>query len=221
MRRSAGTPQKSEEPGDLNLKECVEYIASELPFRPRETESLGSKIILKGGAMAAATTFVTVEEYLRSSFEPDAEYINGQIEERAVGENDHSAWQGAIYFWFQQQAQKDQIRARTELRVQVAPTSFLVPDVTLLSRNLPIEQIVTHPPIAVFEILSPTDTLKRVMAKCGQYEHMGIQTILFIDPDGPRYQYAAGRLEPLQARAFDLPGCSARFDLDEIEKLID
>jgi hypothetical protein len=52
-------------------------------------------MILKGGAMAAATTFVPVEEYLRSSFEPDAEYVDGQIEERAVGENDHSAWQGS------------------------------------------------------------------------------------------------------------------------------
>ncbi len=171
--------------------------------------------------MAAATTFVPVEEYLRSSFEPDAEYVDGQIEERAVGENDHSAWQGAIYAWFQQQAKQGQIRVRPELRVQVAPTTFLVPDVTLLDRNRPIEQVVTHPPVAVFEILSPTDTLKRVMAKCGQYERMGIQTILVIDPDGPKYKFAAGRLEPLELRAFDLPGSSARFDLDEIEKLLD
>jgi Uma2 family endonuclease len=105
--------------------------------------------------------------------------------------------------------------------VQVAPTCFLVPDVTLLDRSLPIEQIVTHPPVAVFEILSPADTLKRVMANCGRYERMGIRTILVIDPDGPKYQFVAGRLEPLEARAFDIPGSSARFDLDEIEKLLD
>jgi hypothetical protein len=59
------------------------------------------------------------------------------------------------------------------------------------------------------------------MAKCGMYARMGIQTILVIDPDGPRYRYAAGRLEPLELRAFEIPGSSARFDLDEIEKLID
>jgi Uma2 family endonuclease len=171
--------------------------------------------------MAAATAFVPVEEYLRSSFEPDAEYVDGQIEERAVGENDHSAWQGAIYFWFQQQAKSGQIRVRTELRVQVAPTCFLVPDVTLLDRNLPIEQIVTHPPVAVFEVLAPADTLKRIMAKCGRYERMGVGTILVIDPDGPKYQYVSGRLEPLQVRSFDIPGSSCRFDLDEIEKLLD
>jgi Uma2 family endonuclease len=171
--------------------------------------------------MAAATTFITVEEYLQSSFEPDAEYIEGEIEERAVGEFDHSIWQKAIVFWFEQQAKTGQIRVCPELRVQVAPTSFLVPDVTLLDRNRPIEQIVTHPPVAVFEILSPADALKRVMAKCGRYERMGIRTILVIDPDGPKYRFIEGRLEPLEARAFDLPGCQARFDLDEIEKLLD
>jgi Uma2 family endonuclease len=171
--------------------------------------------------MATAASFVTVEEYLRSSFEPDAEYVDGEIEERVVGENDHSVWQGAIYTWFQQQAKTTQIRVRPELRVQVAPNCFLVPDVTLLDRNLPIEQIVTHPPVAVFEILSPADSLKRVMTKCGKYEQMGIRTILVIDPDGPKYRYVAGRLEPLDARAFDIPGSLSRFDLDEIEKLLD
>jgi hypothetical protein len=47
--------------------------------------------------MATATNVITVQEYLRSSFEPDAEYVAGQVEERTVRENDYSAWQGAIY----------------------------------------------------------------------------------------------------------------------------
>ena len=89
-----------------------------------------------------------------------------------------------------------------------------VPDVTLLDRNRPIEQIVTHPPVAVFEILSPTDALKRVMAKCGQYERMVIQTILVIDPDGPKYQYVAGPLLRYSRQLLPLRP-------DEIEKLLD
>lgn len=117
--------------------------------------------------MASVTTFVPMEEYLRSSFEPDAEYVDGQIVERAAGEYDHSIWQKAIVFWFELQAKKGRIRVCPELRVQVAPTRYLVPDVTLLDRNLPIERIATHPPVAVFEILSPEDALKRVMTKCG------------------------------------------------------
>jgi Uma2 family endonuclease len=178
-------------------------------------------MVFSGGTMAATTTFISVEEYLRSSFEPDAEYVDGQIEERPMGENDHSAWQKALCVWFENQAKEAQIRVRPELRVQVAPTTFLVPDVALLDRNRPVEKIATYPPVAVFEILSPEDTFKRVTVKCGQYHRMGIQTILVIDPDGPTYQYSAGSLRELVDRAFDLPGSTARFDLDEIQRLLD
>lgn len=54
-----------------------------------------------------------------------------------------------------------------------------------------------------------------------RHERMGIETIVVIDPDGPAYRFVAGSLEPLESRAFDLPGSKARFDLDEIEKLLD
>lgn len=169
----------------------------------------------------AATSFVPIQVYLTSSFEPDADYVDGEIEERAMGENDHSAWQAAIVAWFRQQAKDGQIRVRPELRVQVSATRFRVPDVALIDRNLPQDPIAVHPPVAVLEILSPEDTLRKVMTRCADYEHMGIQTILVIDPQGPKYHYQAGRLEPLESRAFDIPGSRSRFDLDEIEKLID
>jgi Uma2 family endonuclease len=64
-----------------------------------------------------------------------------------------------------------------ELRVQAAPTRFRVPDVTVLDRSLPVEQIITHPPIAVFEVLSPEDTLSRLKRKLEDYRTMGIPQI--------------------------------------------
>ena len=173
--------------------------------------------------MAAAPVFVPVEEYLRSSWSPDAEYIDGQILEResTMGENDHSAWQAAICAWFQPQAVQAGVRVRPELRVQVDAYCFLVPDVALLDRSLPAEPFATHPPVAVFEVLSPDDHLKRVMKKGERYEKMGIRTILIIDPEGPAYRFREGKLEPLGERAFTLAGSEARFDLDEIAKLVD
>jgi hypothetical protein len=74
---------------------------------------------LKESAMATAITPMTVEDYLRSSFSPDVEYIDGQIEQRNMGENDHSAWQEALCAWFRAQAIPAGIRVRPELRVQV------------------------------------------------------------------------------------------------------
>jgi Uma2 family endonuclease len=173
--------------------------------------------------MAATTqpTYVPVEVYLKSSYEPDAEYVDGVIEERPMGENDHSAWQHALDVWFGQYEKEWGIRVRPELRVQVASHRFRVPDLALLDRSLPPERFATHPPIAVFEILSPEDSLNRMMTKLADYERMGIKTILVLDPNGRHFRYLAGKLEPLPAEPFDLPGSACRFDLSAIEKLLD
>jgi Uma2 family endonuclease len=109
---------------------------------------------------------VPLQVYLHSSeYEPDAEYVDGEIEERPMGEFDHNAWQQAIQLWFWQHAKEWNTRVVPEQRIRVAQTRFRVPDVTVLDRSRPIEQIVTHPPIAVFEVLSPEDTLRRLTRK--------------------------------------------------------
>lgn len=172
-------------------------------------------------AAASQPAFVPVEVYLRSSYEPDAEYVDGVIEERPMGENDHSSWQLALQHWFRLHAKEWGIRVRPELRIQVSKSRFRVPDVAILDRNLRVEQIITHPPIAVIEVLSPEDSLNRMIAKLADYEQMGIRTILVLDPNGRHFRYCRGGLESLPPQPFDLAGSTARFDLTEIEKLLD
>ena len=41
-------------------------------------------------------TSVSVEEYLRTSYEPEMEYVDGQLVDRHVGEYDHSLMQAMI-----------------------------------------------------------------------------------------------------------------------------
>jgi len=165
---------------------------------------------------------VPVEVYLRSSYEPDAEFVDGLIEKRPMGQYDHSCWQHAIDVWFTQHEKEWGIRARPGLRVRVAKSNFRVPDVVILDRSVPVEQIVTHPPIAVFEVLSPEDSHSRLMIKLADHERMGIRTIIVIDPEtGNHSRYTSGRLERLPAEPFDLPGSQCRFDLKGIEALLD
>lgn len=171
--------------------------------------------------MVAVPQPTPLEVYLTSSFEPDAEFADGRIEERSVGEYDHSSWQHAIELWFGNHSAEWGIRARPELRVQVAPQKYRVPDVVILDRRRPIEQIITQPPIAIIEILSPQDSLARMMTRLADYEVMGIQTILVLDPQGKHYRFRNGALEPLTETSFQLPGSACRFDLAEIEKLLD
>jgi Uma2 family endonuclease len=164
---------------------------------------------------------VPIEVYLGSTFEPDAEYVDGVIEERQMGEWSHADLQTAVLLYFLSHRAEWAIRAAPELRVQVSERNYRVPDVTVLDRTLPIEQIITHPPIAVVEILSPEDSLTRMLGKLNEYERMGIKSILILDPNGPHYQFANGALQPLSAEPFTLSGSKCRFDLDAILKLRD
>ena len=155
--------------------------------------------------MAAQPSLIPVEEYLRTISDPDCEYVAGVIEERPVGEHDHATWQTILAAFFTIRQKEWDIEARTELRVQVAHNRFRVPNVTILSRSAPREQIIKHPPLAVFEILSPEDLMTRILEKLADYERMGIGAIWLIEPKKPVfYRYSQGQLTP--GTVFELPG---------------
>jgi Uma2 family endonuclease len=106
------------------------------------------------------------------------------------------------------------------LRVQTGPENFRIPDVALLSRNAPREQIVTHPPLAVFEILSPEDSMTRMLDKLAEYERMGIGAIWVIEPRKQLYfHYRDGQLAP--ESVFELPGSAFSVPFAEIAALVD
>jgi Uma2 family endonuclease len=153
---------------------------------------------------------MSVEEYLKTTADPDCEYVAGIVEERPVGEYDHATWQIALAGYFLAREKELQILSRPELRVQTGPENFRVPDVTLLSRTAPREQIITHPPLAVFEILSPEDSMTRMLEKLADYERMGIGAIWVIEPKKRLYyRFRDGQLAP--ATVFELPAAHSRF----------
>jgi Uma2 family endonuclease len=168
----------------------------------------------------ATTTFVPIETYLRTEREPDCEYVDGAIVERPMPEYDHSTWQFALLLFFSANGRKWNIRARAELRTQVSPTRFRVPDVTVLSRSAPVEQITVTPPLAVFEILSPENTMTGMLEKLADYERMGISGIWVIEPKKHvAYGYSAGKLETVQT--LGLPTLGVTFTLENIAAFID
>ncbi len=110
--------------------------------------------------MATAASSIPIEVYLRSGseYEPDAEYVDGVIEEQAMGQWDHATWQAASMQWFVAHAAEWHIRVLPELRLRVSPTRVRIPDVAVLDRDQPKEPVPTRPPFAVFEALSLEDT---------------------------------------------------------------
>lgn len=130
----------------------------------------------------ATSPLISVSEYLHSDWSPDREYVDGEVQERNLGEYDHASLQNYLLFLFQTNAQRWQVKARPELRVQVAAQRFRVPDVTVLRHDHPAEQIITTPPLLAIEILSPEDRFGRMDQKITDYLQMGIKAVWVIDP---------------------------------------
>jgi Uma2 family endonuclease len=104
------------------------------------------------------------------------------------------------------------------LRVRVAANRYRVPDVTVLDPSQPREQVITHPPLAVFEILSPEDTLQRLKRRLEDYRVMGIAEIRVIDPqDSTYYRYEEGQL--LRNDTFSHAGKGIVFEINQIKDL--
>ena len=135
---------------------------------------------------------VSINEYLSTSYDPDCDYVDGVIEERNLGENDHAGLQSETYFRLRSRSIEWGIRAVVEQRVQVSPTRFRVPDICVVLGGRPKEQIFTTPPFICIEILSPEDRLSRVQERMNDYLHFGVPYMWLLDPETQKaYRWTA------------------------------
>ncbi len=177
----------------------------------------------------SSTTSISIGEYLRTSYRPDRDFIDGRVEERNVGEHDHAAVQAALILWFGQHQNDWRIEVLPEQRMRISPSRYRVPDICLVSLDEPVEQILTRPPLACIEILSPEDTLRRMqgpperaaVARCGaeqrvdDYRDFGIPHIWILDP--ATYKgYDCTSSGFLEATEFSVAGTGIRLVLSEL-----
>ena len=80
----------------------------------------------------AATHLVSVEEYLRTAYEPDAEYVEGRIIRRSAPQFDHGRLQAQLAAYFYAREKEWMVIGVTNTRVQVQPAHFRVPDLCLV-----------------------------------------------------------------------------------------
>lgn len=127
-------------------------------------------------------TPVTVEEYLRTSYSPDCDYVDGVVLDRNLGEHDHARLQTDLAAFFRLLERSLNIFVVVEQRVQVAATRFRVPDVCVLRGGDPGEQIITRPPFLCIEILSPEDRVAQMQIRVEDYLAFGVENVWVIDP---------------------------------------
>jgi Uma2 family endonuclease len=134
-------------------------------------------------AASPAVTYVPLDEYLHTSYRPDVDYVDDHIEERNLGEFDHGDLQAEIVSFFRIRGREWNIRAVTDVRVQVRERNFRVPDVCLTDASLPRERIIRQPPFLCIEILSPEDTMKRTRVRAQDFLRMGVPQVWIFDPE--------------------------------------
>ena len=159
----------------------------------------------------------TVREYLRTSWSPDREFVDGRIEERNLGEKEHSLIQRYFTFLFMVKRDEWNVEVYPELRTQTQARKFRVPDVLVMRKEDEFERYVKTPPLIAIEILSPEDTLTAMQAKAAEYREFGIENIWIIDPE-PRivYRYTGSALEEVRTGELTAPGTPIRVVLSEM-----
>jgi Uma2 family endonuclease len=130
----------------------------------------------------SARTLISVEDYLASSYEPDCDFVDGHIEERNVGEWDHSKLQLKVGAYLLAHYGNTGIEVATELRIRVTQTRVRIPDICVFLKN-PGERVPTKPPFICIQILSPEDRMSRVEVRINDFLAMGVPYVWVLDPE--------------------------------------
>ncbi len=132
--------------------------------------------------MATAPVLLSIEEYLRTSYNPDADYVDGEIEERNLGEYEHAKLQTLIAVIFTNNERAWNTDAIVEQRIRVSPKRVRVCDIAVLRADTPREPVTMTPPLICIEVMSPEDRLSRAKLVLADYLAMGVENLWLIDP---------------------------------------
>jgi Uma2 family endonuclease len=168
----------------------------------------------------ATAARIPIEQYLRSSYEPDAEFVRGEIEERSVGEYDHNLVQWAILDWFRRHDKEWQTRSIQEQRTRLNADTVRIPDVSVWPRSARVEPVFTHPQLIAVEVLSPEDRQSKVQEKIEDYRQFKVPHIWVIDPV-KRSGWDCSDGNWLRKNRFEVAGAPIYLDLDDLFRELD
>ena len=170
-----------------------------------------------------ATTRLSAEEYLQrvGHHAFHEEFVNCELREKPMGGKSHAAWLVAIAAYFHRHRHEWGIRALPDLHVHVRGGNYRIGDVAIVDRSVTIDSApLQQAPIAVFEILSPTDSESETLERLRDYEAMGTSLLFLVHPESALFkQYSAGVLTP--ATEFVCPARNIRFPFTKIALELD
>ena len=139
--------------------------------------------------------YMTLEEYLGSSFSPDVDFVDGRTENRNVGEYAHSCVLGEAMYRIGLREDEWNVQVLPICRLQVAAQRIRVPDVMVVRPERPSDGIVHSTPLICMEVISPDDTWRRLRGLFDDYVAMGVENVWVFEPEVRGvHRYDAGGL---------------------------
>ncbi len=135
-------------------------------------------------AIAPAFPPVTVEEYLRTEYEPRCEYLDGVLKPKAMGDRKHSRLQALLISYLMSQEEHYSFLTQPELHSRVTPTRFRISDVCVLTSPPSDGRYATVDAPALFtvEIVSEGEPWSDTRDKFQDHLAMGVRTVIIADP---------------------------------------
>ena len=171
----------------------------------------------------ATVVHIPVSEYLRTSYEPDCDYVDGELVERHTGTEWHSLVMSAVGAIFTINRHSWKLRAMVVQRIRTSETRYHVADICVVPSSRPLVGIVGEPPVLCVEVLSPEDRFSRVVERVQEYTRMGVPHVWIIDPISREIWtvQGSGGPVPLEGTELTLPNTPVRIPVAEIFAEID
>jgi Uma2 family endonuclease len=119
------------------------------------TDVYASATVAPGSSSAPVLTFVPIEQYLRTSYRPDVEYIDGYLREKPGVMSVNGRLQSLLSHWFVSHEEEWQVMVGVEIRMRIDASRVRLPDVIVDHARFWPETLV-EPPLLLIEILSPS-----------------------------------------------------------------
>ena len=122
---------------------------------------------------------IPVEEYLRTPYDPDVEYVDGVLAERNIGDWPQSLILSNTIYHLSRKYRG--VYALPALTSQTKRTRYRLPDVSVLLA-LPKTRYLLEAAFLTVEILSDDDRMSAMIEKLEEYSQKGVANIWLIDP---------------------------------------
>ncbi len=140
--------------------------------------------------MASVAGLVSAEEYLRTTYKPACDYIDGVLRQKPMPTWKHGVIQTQLGSAINGSRTH---RAASELAVRLRQGKYLVPDVAVQAKPEIQDPYPSEPIALCIEVLSPEDRFSEALAKCDDYLAWGVPMTWIVDPEERRAWQYSGR----------------------------